>query len=281
MKELIKRHPTRFKIAMALLAVIVILAAVLGPVLSLRGRASGGLDWRQISTPRGDKLPDFSFAGYHASNKSLPVIGATAPQTTVQPSTGGSDQTQQIQDALNQTATAGGGVVLLAEGNFTIASSLVVPRSVTLRGSGPGKTRVVSTVKEPSDPIITMGDAADVASAPDELARAEITNSYVPIGTSTLNVDNASGFATGQAVMVNRAVTAEWVRANGMADLVRNGKDQTWLEVSPSARGHVIILSIQTTIADTASLIHRWGNLCSNQTPSHPCPTTPSPSPPL
>lgn len=244
MKGLIKRHPTRFKMAMALLAVIVILAAVLGPVLSLRGRASGGLDWRQISTPRGDKLPDFSFAGYHASNKSLPVIGATAPQTTVQPSTGGSDQAQQIQDALNQTATAGGGVVLLAEGNFTIASGLVVPRSVTLRGSGPGKTRVVSTVKEPSDPIITMGDAADVASAPDELARAEITNSYVPVGTSTLNVGNASGFAAGQAVMVNRAVTAEWVRANGMADLVRDGKDQTWLEVSPLARGHVIILSI-------------------------------------
>lgn len=230
MGALLRGRSTEFKVMIALVATIVVLAAILGPVLSIGGQPfarSMPLDWRQVVTARGDRLPDFSFVGYHSSNKSLPAANS-AVQVTLQATSG--DQTEQIQQALNQTAAASGGVVLLGEGNFTISSGLVVPRNVTLRGSGPGKTHIVSVQNAPVGPMIMMGDASSGIAS--ELARANIMDSYVPIGTSNLTVDDATGFAAGQSVMVSRAVTAEWVRANGMADLVRDGSEQTWLDVS-------------------------------------------------
>ncbi|KAJ1337846.1 Pectate lyase superfamily protein [Microdochium nivale] len=228
MGALLRGRSTEFKVMIALVATIVVLAAILGPVLSIGGQPfprSMPLDWRQVVTARGDRLPDFSFAGYHSSNKSLPAANS-AVQVTLQATSG--DQTEQIQQALNQTAAASGGVVLLGEGNFTISSGLVVPRNVTLRGSGPGKTHIVSIQNAPVGPVIMMGDASSGTAS--ELARANIMDSYVPIGTSNLTVDDATGFAAGQSVMVSRAVTTEWVRANGMADLVRDGSEQTWLD---------------------------------------------------
>ncbi|KXJ86593.1 hypothetical protein Micbo1qcDRAFT_219203 [Microdochium bolleyi] len=244
MPTLFRGKSAEYKVILVLVAVIIILAAVLGPVLSLGGQAaaqSAPLDWRRIATARGDRFPDFSFAGYHASNMSLPAADS-APKVTLQ--TSGKDQTRQIQQALNQTASAGGGVVLLGEGNFTISSGIFVPSNVTLRGSGSARTMIVSTEEGPTEPIITLGTPESGRGPVDELARANILDEYVPIGTAVLNVDNATGFAVGQTVMVNRAVTAEWVRANGMADLVRDGVQQTWIEPGKLVQHPSIIASI-------------------------------------
>ncbi|KAH8665304.1 hypothetical protein BGZ61DRAFT_366680 [Ilyonectria robusta] len=223
-----------------LFIIIVCLAVILGPVLSQDTSSNSTIKWHKITTSKGDRLPDFSFSGYHASNQSLPDVTSTAT-ATLAPAKG--DQTQRIQRALNQTASAGGGVVALGKGNFTISAGLLIPSGVTLRGSSPADTKLIST-QQPVDPVITLGSGGKTAK---QLVTAKITDSYVPIGTSVLNVNDAAGFKVGQSVYVQRAVTANWVRYNGMSDLVRDGVKQTWIEVGKVIQQPNTISSIDGT----------------------------------
>lgn len=50
---------------------------------------------------------------------------------------------------------------------------------------------------------------------------SSITSEFVGIGSSVDTISNSQGFRAGQTVFVNRAATTEWIRHNGMADLVR------------------------------------------------------------
>lgn len=178
----------------------------------------------QVST-QGDHLPDFSYCGYHSSDIALPSISSTATKTL---SPGSGDQTSTIQNALNGIASAGGGVLLLNAGDYVINSHLTIPSGVVLRGAGTTQTRLLP--QSGASAFITMGTTAI---APSVTPATNITDTYVGVGANTFHVVTPSKLSVGQTVMVQRAVTAAWVRANGMADLVRSGVAQTWLAVSP------------------------------------------------
>ena len=60
---------------------------------------------------------------------------------------------------------------------------------------------------------------------------ATITDAYVPSGTRTFHVSDASGLAVGKTVLVGRPVTQAWVDFMGMNTLVRDGMAQTWIAV--------------------------------------------------
>ncbi|CAM1501392.1 Fc.00g105540.m01.CDS01 [Cosmosporella sp. VM-42] len=182
------------------------------------------VEWDGFVTPRGNRLPDFSFSSYHASEQPLPNI-TVPPSVKLGQSQG--DQTQEIQAALNETTKTGGGVVFLEEGNFTISSGLQIPNAVTLRGSGPGQTKLLLT-QQPDFPVITLGVGGEKEQ---QLMRASITDIFVPIGALVITVNNTEGFNQGQPIFVQRVVTAEWIRSNGMSDLTRDGVHQTWLRV--------------------------------------------------
>jgi hypothetical protein len=62
-------------------------------------------------------------------------------------------------------------------------------------------------------------------------SKVAIIDLYLPAGTNTLTVEDASGFAVGDNVLINRPVTQEWVHFMGMDTLVRNGQPQTWIPV--------------------------------------------------
>ena len=195
-------------------------------LLVLRQYASADtVDWSAITNSRGDRLPDFSFCGYHASNKPLPST-PTSPSVILTPSAG--DQTLQIQAALDETAALGGGVVELGPGTFNVSSGLSLPSNTTLRGSGVGFTQLSVIELISGVPLISLGNGTNTRVAP--LATYNITDEYVGIGASTVTVQDTSGLQAGQSVFVSRAVTAEWVRYNGMADLIRDGKNQTWIQ---------------------------------------------------
>lgn len=181
--------------------------------------------WMDIVTAHGDRLPDFSYCGYHAGEAPLPAEDSS-PAIVLQPQAG--DNTAQIQYALNATAEAGGGVVSLAGGQFAVMPGLVVPGGVVLRGGGAGLTTLTLS-QLGQQPLISIGRDPGTASP---TVTVNIVDEYVPIGTSKFTVDNATGLASGQAVFIQRAVTASWVRDNGMGDLVRDGVPLTWLKVS-------------------------------------------------
>jgi len=201
------------------------------------------VEWDKIVTSRGDRLPDFSFSGYRASERALPFDQA-ATKIKISLSQRKGDQTSEIQAAINQTAASGGGVLLLNGGNYTISAGLKIPSGVVLRGSGPGRTKL-TLKKQPRVPVVTLGAGAK---NPKALQRAKILDRYVPIGTSLITVNSSKAFTVGQSVFIQRTVTPEWILVNGMDNLVREGVDQTWLEVGSLIQQPNFISSINGTM---------------------------------
>jgi hypothetical protein len=91
------------------------------------------VDYTSIAFPNGiDKLPDYSWAGYHGSNKPLPP--AEQPATIfINATDDGSDRTADLQAAIDTCGS--GGVIELAAGTYTLNGSLVITNSnCVLRG---------------------------------------------------------------------------------------------------------------------------------------------------
>jgi hypothetical protein len=56
-----------------------------------------------------------------------------------------------------------------------------------------------------------------------------LTDDYLPAGSPSFTVADASAFKVGDTVLVRRPVTDAWIHFMGMDTLVRNGMPQTWL----------------------------------------------------
>lgn len=168
-----------------------------------------------------DKLPDFSFCGYHASEIAIPI----PKNNTITLSTSSGDQTSKIQSALNSVASGGGGVVGLHSGTYTISSLLTIPSGVLLRGEGVNKTYF--QVPNASQNWIQLGETATGSAK--TLQTTSITDSYVPVGATQVFVESAAGFSVGQTIYIKRLVTQAWITAQGMAYLNEDGNH--WIEV--------------------------------------------------
>ncbi len=194
------------------------------------------------TTAAGDRIMDFSYAGYRGGGVKLPDVPV---QRTVEPS--GEDDTARIQAALDAVAARPlkdgfRGAVRLAPGTFPCSGTLTIAASgVVLRGSGSGTDRR-STIKLTGKPhngiaVAATGKAADTdpgeqcGAAPFKEAKTTIADKYVPSGTKTFTVADATGFAVGDLVDIRKPVTEAWVKHMQMTELVRDGKPQTWLPV--------------------------------------------------
>ena len=178
-----------------------------------------GTDGRLVyaAGPRGDVVIDFSHAGYGGGGQAIPAVS-----TRLRVGPGPGDDRARIQAALDLVATLPldgqgfRGAVLLDPGEYQIADSLRIRRDgVVLRGSGPetGGTVLVATGTS-RRALIQVGGSG----APAEIAgsRRAVAEAYVPVGARTLTVDEASGISVGDAVMVERPSTAEWIALLGM-----------------------------------------------------------------
>lgn len=189
--------------------------------------ARGRLQYRALDD-RGDRIMDYSYAGYLGGGVALPVVPAVH---TVAPS--GGDDTAAIQAALDAAANrplAGGfrGAVVLAPGVFHASAPLHIGASgVVLRGSGSATTEIDLT-GAPHNFLAIAGSGTWELGA----AKAVIRDAYVPSGAQSFTVDDARAFRPGDPVLVRRPVTATWVHFMAMDRLVRNGLPQTWLSTS-------------------------------------------------
>lgn len=192
------------------------------------------VDYTSIQTARGDQLPDFSFCGYHSSELSLPSSNKS-PSATLQPASG--DQTAAIQNALDKVSNAGGGVVALAAGTYQLSAGLMLSNNTILSGAGIGKT--ILTTNNGSASVVTMGSGKGTAKLGNVI---NITNTYVPVGATNVTLQSTSGLSVGMAVYIQRAVTQDWIDANGMDGLVRDGTAQTWIEVSFQSKKNPVLI---------------------------------------
>jgi hypothetical protein len=189
--------------------------------------AQGKLVYKPLNE-NGDRIMDFSHAGYHGGGVAIPDVPVKA---TLMPS--GGDDTAAIQGAIDEVSRlplANGfrGAVLLGPGKFQSATTHTISASgVVLRGSGSGAGGTeIQLTGNPHRFLILQGSGMRMV---DATSKTTITDDYVAAGARTFTVENAGGFKVGDQVLVGRPVTAEWVAFMGMDKLVRNGAAQTWI----------------------------------------------------
>jgi len=204
--------------------------------------ASGRLAY--LPLPTGDRIMDFSSAGYMGGGVVLPEVPA---KKTVRPS--GGDDAAAIQAALDEVAAlppAGGfrGAVVLERGEFQCSAPLTLRASgVVLRGSGSGAGGSTLVLTGRPHVCLVLG-AGDRAAAHPTGAPVAMADTYVPAGARTLTVRDVKGLAAGDTVLIRHPVTAAWVKFMGMDRLVRDGKKETWLAVGRSIDSERTITAI-------------------------------------
>ncbi|RPI13732.1 MAG: hypothetical protein EHM65_05035 [Acidobacteriales bacterium] len=193
--------------------------------------------------PRGNRIMDFSHAGYGGGGVRMPVVRAVR---TLSPVSG--DNTAQIQAAIDAVAGlplgAEGfrGAVLLGPGVYEVAGTLSLAASgVVLRGSGSGDGgTVIRMTGKPHRFLDIRGSGTWQAQG----NAASITDAYVPSGADSFMVSDASGFQVGDTVLIRRPVTPAWIHFMEMDKLVRDGKPQTWIKAGTSINMDRVIESI-------------------------------------
>jgi hypothetical protein len=175
----------------------------------------------------GNRIMDFSHAGYMDGGVALPTV---ATVQTLNPS--GGDDSTALQNAINSVAAqplVNGfrGALQLGAGTFRISKQININASgVVLRGAGSatGGTTLLMTNASSFTLFHCTGSGSR-----SESGKVSITGSFVPSGTDTFTVSDATGFNVGDTVVVGRTVTAAWIHLLGMDTLVRNGATQTWI----------------------------------------------------
>ncbi|MDO8540059.1 MAG: hypothetical protein Q7S40_06410 [Opitutaceae bacterium] len=212
---------------------------------------SPGSDGKLVyrATPAGDRIMDFSYAGYMGGGVALPDVPV---KITVKPS-GGADDTKAIQEAIDRVAAMplnGGfrGAIQLAPGTFNCTSTLNVSTSgIVLRGSGSagaGRSTLQLT-GSPHNAIAVRGSSSSRdRSATRVRARTTIADAYVGSGASSFTVVDAKGFAVGDTLHIERPVTEAWVEFMRMHDLTRDGKPQTWMRTGSTTAAERRIVAI-------------------------------------
>lgn len=192
--------------------------------------AKGKLEYK--TTPRGDRILDYSYAGYLGGGVALPMVPV---KRELAPS--GGDDTAAIQAALAEVAAIAPdhglrGAVLLKPGVFRCTSAVKIEASgVVLRGSGSGAHGTTLQMEGSPHVGVVLGSERVRSLQADRHAKpSRVVVPYVPSGRDWLTVESAAGFAVGESVLVRRPVTAQWIAFLGMDKLVRNGKRQEWMK---------------------------------------------------
>ncbi|MEZ4409794.1 MAG: hypothetical protein R3A52_25470 [Polyangiales bacterium] len=172
-------------------------------------------------TARGDRVPDFSYAGYGGGGVALPRVDAVV---RLSPSAG--DDTRRIQDAIDRVGRMPRdrrgfrGAVELRAGRFQVSDTLRINRDgVVLRGAGAGPNGTVLYDTRRQGGQNSKPTTLEVAGrAVDRMPRTErnITDRYVPSGTSRVTVRDASDLRVGDRVVITRRWTQSWIDRVGM-----------------------------------------------------------------
>ena len=191
--------------------------------------AAGDGPLRYGADARGNRIMDFSHAGYKGGGVRLPEVRVVR---RIASSAG--DATMRVQAAIDEASALGPdadgfrGAVLLGPGTFEVEGTLrLTAGGVVLRGSGSGDG---GTVIRAGGAPHRLLDVAGTGAWTTEGDAIPIVDGYVPAGADSFAVTSAAGLKAGDAVLIRRPVTAAWVHFMGMDTLVRDGQAQTWIK---------------------------------------------------
>ncbi|MER8188078.1 peptidoglycan-binding protein [Kitasatospora sp. NPDC094015] len=229
-------------------------------------------DWLKFSNgrlvyghdDRGNQVPDYSYAGYAGGGVAIPKV---ATKVTV-PAPGGGDDTGTIQAAIDKvsalTPDAQGfrGAVQLAAGQYHLAGSLTIAADgVVLRGAGSDAsgTTLVATGATARTLVNLGGKSGYTVQGP----QLKVTDDYVPVGATVLNLSSTEGLAVGSEVVVERPTTQAWIDAVGMNGTWTPGWSlRSERRITAIAGNRVTLDAPLTTALEkqyTQSLVYRYG----------------------
>jgi len=171
-----------------------------------------------ISDKDGNRIPDFSHAGYHGGGVPLP----NAPiRVTISPVSG--DNTRHIQSAINSIkdfpADENGirGAVKLNPGVYNINGNLYLNRSgVILRGAGDGsnpeQNSIIQVSRDVQGTVLLIGDER-VSWHRQVGGSVNIVTDFVPVGSRTFEVEDAAFFEIGDHIIIRHPSTQTWIDA--------------------------------------------------------------------
>src|SRR5690242_4122123 len=186
----------RFAICWLLLPVVTSVCAA--PSAWVYYDASGHLAYQTWGN--GNRIMDFSSAGYMGGGVELPDVPTVQ---TLNPS-GGDDRTA-LQNAINSVAgrplvNGFRGALQLGPGAFHVSGQINLNASgVVVRGSGSGAGGTTIVMTNASS--FTLFNIAG-SGTPSQSGKVNITDSYVPSGTTTFHVSSASGYKVGDSVII-------------------------------------------------------------------------------
>ncbi|MGB5943963.1 MAG: hypothetical protein WBG71_13855 [Leeuwenhoekiella sp.] len=176
---------------------------------------------------KGNNIPDFSYVGYHHSEREIPIVAVVKTISAVD-----GDNLANIQNAIDALealeADENGhrGALLLKSGTYCVSDVLKIEKSgIVLRGEG-NTTKLIATKKTKSNFIEFNG-----SSNPRKIqySQQRITNTYVPVGSRKITVENAKDYSVGEAIMIERQPNHDWIKLLGMDDLKKTDTaDSNW-----------------------------------------------------
>ena len=206
-----------------------------------------GPELHYATTAKGDRVCDFSYAGYRAGGVALPDVPEKAKVTTM---TG--DCSDKIQAAIDSVSSMPlvnefRGAVVLAAGTYKCSKTLTLHTSgVVLRGSGSSRDGTILQMTEAPHACIVIGSKSQGQESKSKKrskrkkegadekggsgAAIEIVDDYVPSGATSLNLQKSDAFQVGELVRISRPATAEWIHFMGMDNLVSDGEAGHWLK---------------------------------------------------
>lgn len=163
-------------------------------------------------------IPDFSYAGYMGGGVALPTD--ISIEVTITPEEG--DDAQRIQAAIDQVASLEPdnngfrGVVLIKAGHYSLENLLTVSASgIVLRGEGQGLNgTVLHSNPRVEHAIINIFGASGTTK--NNQTEQVITSDYVPVGSYSFDVIDASEFKVGDKIVVTRTPNQVWIEELGM-----------------------------------------------------------------
>lgn len=210
--------------------------------------ADGRLDYPADAA--GNRIPDFSHAGYRGGGIALPDVPTVA---TLDHAPG--DQTVRVQHALDELAARAPslsgqrGALRLGPGRWQVDGTVrITTDGVILRGSGDGDNASRDTIlfrqRRSPDPVIQAGQRNDSFKSELPKSRVAVTTPRVGVGERSLEVAEPGHFHVGEAVIVHHPSTPAWIARLGGGGPV---KERAWRPGEVDLRFHRYVTAVDGT----------------------------------
>jgi len=178
-----------------------------------------------VADSLGNKIPDFSYAGYRNGNVPIPIIPVI---DTVAPVPG--DNTTNIQNAINRIKNKNldskgfRGALLMKAGCYRVSGTIYLNGTgIVLRGEGEDSDTLKNTVifatgDSITQPVVLVAGGGNSGSNTSAWSGAStsnvnITSDTVYVGDRTFQIADASPFSVGDNIIIVQPKTMAWLRA--------------------------------------------------------------------